>query len=233
MPEILCIIPARCGSKGIKHKNIKIFNNKPLLVWSIEQAQKSLYDMRIIVSTDSEEYATIAKQYGAEVPFLRPSNISKDLSIDFEWAQHAVNWLHTNENYTSDIILHLRPTQPLRKVKDIDTCLQVFIKNRHQYDSLRSVVPFEKSPYKMYSIQNNTLFPLFKKIKKIIEPYNQCRQTLPDTYLHNGYIDILNTSIIANGTISGDKILPFVMKKTATIDIDTYEDWNRATNLVL
>ena len=228
MVNILCIIPARSGSKGIKHKNIKLFNGKPLLAWSIIQAQQSSYDMRIIVSTDSEEYAAIAKQYGAEVPFLRPTNISQDFSTDFECIEHAVTWLYVNEKYTSDIMLQLRPTQPLRKIKDINACLKLFIKNRSTYDSLRTVVPFTKSPYKMYSVKNNVLVPLFKKINNINEPYNQCRQTLPETYLHNGYIDILNTNIIKKGTISGDNILPFIMKQTDTIDIDSISDWNCA-----
>jgi len=232
MVNILCIIPARSGSKGIKDKNIKIFNSKPLLAWSIIQAQQSLYDMKIIVSTDSEEYATIARQYGAEVPFLRPINISQDSSTDFECIEHTVNWLYTNEKYTSDIILQLRPTQPLRKIKDINACLELFIKNRSTYDSLRTAVPCTKSPYKMYSVQNNILLPLFKRINNINEPYNQCRQILPETYLHNGYIDIFNTDIIKKGTISGDKILPFIMKQTDTIDIDSISDWNNALSYI-
>ena len=85
---ILCIIPARSGSKGIKDKNIKLFNGKPLLAWSILQAKQCSHDMRIIVSTDSHEYSRIAEQYGAEVPFLRPKHLSQDLSTDFECIEH-------------------------------------------------------------------------------------------------------------------------------------------------
>ena len=86
--KILCIIPARSGSKGIPHKNIKNLCGKPLLSWSIEQAQKSKHYMRIIVTTDSEEYAEIARKYGAETPFIRPKEISQDLSTDLEFIQH-------------------------------------------------------------------------------------------------------------------------------------------------
>ena len=228
MIKILCIIPARSGSKGIFNKNIKIFNGLPLLVWSIKQALECKYKMKIIVSTDSNQYANIAKKYGAEVPFLRPNEISQDLSTDYECIQHAIEWLKEHENYTSDIILQLRPTQPCRKIKDINDCLDLFIKNRDIYDSLRTVVPFEKSPYKMYSIKNNILIPLFKEINNIKEPYNECRQHLPKTYLHNGYIDILNSSIVKTGTISGNNIYPYVMNKEDTIDIDTITDWNKA-----
>ena len=228
--KILCIIPARSGSKGIIDKNIKLFNNKPLLAWSIIQAQKSKHKMRIIVSTDSLEYKKISEKYNAEVPFLRPKEISQDESTDYEFILHTINWLQKNENYIPDIILQLRPTQPCRKVADIDKCLDLFIDNINDYDSLRTVIPFEKSPFKMYRISNDNkkLTPLFKIIENIKEPYNKCRQYLPDTYLHNGYIDIIKTSIIKQGTISGNNIYPYVMNKTDIIDIDSIEDWEKA-----
>ena len=222
--KILCIIPARSGSKGIKNKNIMDFNGKPLLAWSIEQAQKCKYEMKIIVSTDSQEYADISTKYGAEVPFLRPLEISDDLSTDFEFIKHCVDFLKQNENYISDIILQLRPTSPTRNIEDINNALDLFIKNRNKYDSLRSVIPFEKSPFKMYTSKNDKLIPLFNEINIIKEPYNQPRQILPQCYLHNGYIDILNTTLLNKNTISGKNILPFIMKETNNIDIDYVKD---------
>ena len=230
--KIMCIIPARSGSKGIPHKNIKMFKGLPLLAWSIKQARESKYadNIRIIVSTDSLEYQKIAINSGAECPFLRPSEISKDLSTDYECISHCINWLNTNENYTPDIILQLRPTQPCRKVDDIDKCLDIFIEKYNEYDSLRTVVEFEKSPYKMYSVDDNSnyLRPLFNEVNKIKEPFNQCRQVLPTAYLHNGYIDIIKTDILNTGTISGTKIYPYIMDKKDTIDIDTMNDWHKA-----
>jgi CMP-N,N'-diacetyllegionaminic acid synthase len=239
--NILCIIPVRSGSKGIPDKNIKILNGKPLLVWSIEQAQHSKYfkQMKIVVSTDSVKYQKISIKNGAEAPFLRPDNISQDLSTDYECINHCVNWLNNNEKYYPNIILQLRATQPSRKVKDIDECLDIFINNFEKYDSLRSVVEFKKSPYKMYTIDdvNNKLKPLFQEIqiknKNIIEPFNQCRQLLPKSYLHNGYIDVFKTSILKNGCISGDNIYPYVMDRNDTIDIDNYEDWIKAEEVFL
>ena len=130
-----------------------------------------------------------------------------------------------NENYIPDIVLQLRPTQPLRKIETIDKCIDIFIENRNNYDSLRTVIEFEKSPYKMYNIVDNQLLPLFNEINNIKEPYNQCGQILPKTYLHNGYIDIFNADIINNNTISGLNIYPYVMNKNDVIDIDTYDDW--------
>lgn len=228
--KILCIIPARSGSKGITDKNIKNFKGKPLMAWSIEQAKQTNFynQMRIIVSTDSKQYAEIAKKWGAEVPFLRPKEISGDFSTDYECIKQAVEWLKKNENYNPDIILQLRPTQPCRNVDDINKCLELFLENRDKYDSLRTVVKFDKSPYKMYNINDkNELEPLYKEINQIKEPYNQCRQILPKTYLHNGYIDILNTEIIEKGTISGTRIYPYIMNKKDTIDIDTMDDWKK------
>jgi CMP-N-acetylneuraminic acid synthetase len=228
MIRILCIIPARSGSKGLPHKNIKDYRGKPLLVWSIEQAQLCRYDMKIVVSTDSKEYADIAMKYGAEAPFLRPSEISGDLSTDYECMKHSVEWLKQNQQYYPDIVLQLRPTSPLRNVEDINNAIGLFLENRENYDSLRSVIEFEKSPYKMYNVKENTLMPLFKKVNDIDEPYNQCRQILPKCYLHNGYIDIFNTSILERETISGEKIYPYVMNKEEDLDIDTNDDLEKA-----
>ena len=128
--KILCIIPARSGSKGIPHKNIKDYNGKPLLGWSIVQAKESKYvsRMRIIVSTDSMEYKQVALEYGAEVPFLRPSEIAQDLSPDSHTIKHALDWLSDNESYVPDVVLHLRPTQPMRKTQDIDNCFRYIFK---------------------------------------------------------------------------------------------------------
>ena len=240
--KILCIIPARSGSKGVPNKNIKIFRGQPLLSWSIQQslALKKKFNMRTIVSTDSQDYASIAKEYGADVPFLRPESISGDYATDLECFQHCLEWLEHNEHYIPDIILHLRPTQPLREVSLIETCLNLFIRNRESYDSLRTVIPIEKSPFKMYMIEdkmqdkNNIsekinkpkyLIPIMQNYKNMNEPYNQARQLLPQCYLHNGYIDIINLDTIKKNSLSGKNIYPYVMNYEDNIDIDTLEDW--------
>jgi CMP-N,N'-diacetyllegionaminic acid synthase len=228
MVKILVLIPARCGSKGIPNKNIKDFCGKPLLAWSIDQAKNSKYfdNMKIVLSTDSIEYASIGETYGAEVPFLRPKKLSQDKSIDIEFIKHAVNYLSEWEDYNSDIILQLRPTQPCRNVQDIDECLDLFLKNKDNYDSLRTFIESPKSPYKIYKINDNNVVPILKL--EGLESINMCRQDLPKCYLHNGYIDILNTSILKNNTISGDKILPYIMEKEDIIDIDNSADWEKA-----
>jgi len=229
--KILCLIPARSGSKGIPHKNIKDFKGKPLLAWSIEQAKKTEYykrgEMRVVVSTDSEEYKEIAKKWGAEVPFLRPTAISSDKSTDFEFIKHAFTWFYQNENYKPEYILHLRPTQPCRKESLIDDCLNQFIGS--EFDSLRTVIPTEKTPYKMYIKKDDELLPLFDNVNGICEPYNISRQYLPKTYLHNGYVDIIKSDLLKTGRLSG-KILAYEMRECDNIDIDTEEDWEKAIN---
>jgi len=115
--EILAIIPGRGGSKGVPGKNIKMLLGKPLIAWTIEEAKKSKYLTRIIVSTDSQEIADIAKQYGAEVPFLRLVEISGDLATDVEFLLHALDFLKEKENYEPEIILRLPPTSPLRTAR--------------------------------------------------------------------------------------------------------------------
>lgn len=225
--EILCLIPARSGSKGIKNKNIKKLNGKPLIAYTIEQAINTKYKMKIIVSTDSQEYADISKKYGAEVPFLRPKEISGDLSTDIEFIKHSVDWLKHNQDYIPDIILQLRVTSPLRKVDDINKSLELFINNFEKYDSLRSVYELDKTPYKMYHIEKNNLIPIIKNYNNLNESFNCGRQNFPKTYIHNGYIDILKTSILNNNLISGNNILPYVMSKNDNIDLDNIDDWEK------
>jgi CMP-N,N'-diacetyllegionaminic acid synthase len=188
--RILCLIPARSGSKGLPHKNIRLFRGKPMLAWSIDHANRSKHSeqIRVIVSTDSEEYARIAVEHGAEAPFLRPAEIAGDLSTDYECLRHAVDWLRENEGYCPDVILHLRPTQPCRTVEHVDGALDMFLSERGRYDSLRSVIPVSKSPYKMYKLSDDqsSLDPLLTESIRGAECFNQCRQVLPQCYLHNG-----------------------------------------------
>ena len=138
--KIVAIIPARSGSKSVKDKNIRVMNGKPMIAYSIEQALASKYIDRVIVSTDSEEYKKIAEEYGAEVPFLRPAEISGDFSLDIDVFKHAVKWLAENESYHADICVQLRPTHPVREVKDIDAMIELLI-NDNEADSVRSLFP--------------------------------------------------------------------------------------------
>lgn len=229
---ILALIPARGGSKGVKMKNIKKFREKELIYWSILLAKESKFVNRIIVSTDNEDIKKVALKYGADVPFLRPSKISGDLSNDYQFIKHCLDFLKETNQKIPDIIIQLRPTYPTRSLKILDDTIDIFINNYKNYDSLRTVYKLDKSPYKMYRIQNNELTPLFKEVDGIKEPYNECRQILPETYIHNGYIDIIKSDIVyKKNSITGDRIYPYVMNKNEYHDIDTIEDWKKAEYL--
>lgn len=222
---IVALIPARSGSKGIKDKNIKLYNGIPLLVHSINIAKKSKYINDIYVSTDSETYQNIAIQYGASVTSLRPFNISDDLSPDID----TFKFFLKDINKVPEIIVQLRPTYPNRNIELLDSCIEKFIEIYEEYDSLRTVIHLKKTPYKMYYIKDNILIPYFTKYNNLIEPFNQARQYFPETYLHNGCIDIIKTSVIIDkNLLSGEKIYPFIMNENEDNDIDDINDFNNS-----
>ncbi len=198
------------------------------MAWSIEQALQSKYKMRVIVSTDDPHYAEIAKMHGAEVPFLRPKEISQDLSIDYEFIVHALDWLEENEKYVPDFIVHLRPTYPTRTVEQVNDCIDTFLQYRDRYDSLRTVIPVQTTPFRMYRIVANVLKPICETLDGRLEPYNICRQELPQCYFHNCCIDIYNTSNMKMGITTGKQIYPYIMSADSVHDIDTPDDFKAA-----
>ena len=224
--KMWAIIPARGGSKGIPRKNVKIFKGKPLIVHTIEQALASDYVMRVIVTTDDNEIASVARSAGAEVPFMRPESISQDMSTDLEFMQHATQWFKDNEGQCPQAWLHLRPTYPLRKVKDIDSACKLW--QEDEYDSLRSVVPTEHSVFKSYTVVDGKLNPIFTDLGNIREPFNMPRQMLPQSYQHNGCIDIVSVKTIEAGSMSGKNIRSFVMDASETYDLDTEQQFHAA-----
>ena len=214
--EILSIIPARSGSKGLPNKNILPLLGHPLIAYSIKASLESDMITRTIVSTDSINIADIAMEYGAEIPFLRPAKIAQDLSTDFEVFDHALDWLNINQGYQPDFVVQLRPTSPIRKVKIIDSCIQKFITSKA--DSLRVITPSPVTPYKMWSIEDdNNMRPLLS-IKGVKEPYNQPRQLLPETYWQVGFIDVIRlATIVEKKSMSGDLILPYIIEHNIAI----------------
>ena len=147
--NVLAVIPARSGSKSVKDKNIRMVNGKPMLAYSIEHAKNSKHINRIIVSTDSEEYADIAKEYGAEIPFLRPAEYATDTALDYDVFLHCLTYLKEQEGYEADIVVQLRPTYPIRNIQDIDAMIEMLLDNK-EADSVRSVAPAKEIPNKMW-----------------------------------------------------------------------------------
>jgi len=151
--EILAIIPARSGSKSIKDKNIRIVGGKPMLVHSVEHARASKLVTRVILSTDSPEYAEIGRKAGAEVPFIRPACYAADDSLDIDVFEHALAWLKENEGYEPDVVVHLRPTFPTRNPEDIDKMVELLL-DHPECDCVRSVAESKETPFKMWVIDN-------------------------------------------------------------------------------
>jgi len=217
MNKIIAIIPARSGSKGVKDKNIIQLNDKPLIAYSIMAALRSNLISRVIVSTDSVAYSDIAKEWGAEVPFIRPRNISLDASTDLEFLTHAINWLQRNDNYIPEYIVHLRPTTPLRLVSNIDEAINQMI-NNNQYTALRSAHLMSESSYKSFEIKEKKLIGVCSDSFDV-EKLNMNRQNFPKTYDANGYVDVLRTSTILNkGVVHGDKVMAYITERTYEID---------------
>ena len=221
--SMIAIIPARSGSKGVPGKNIKLLGGIPLFAFSIIAAKMMPSVDRVIVSTDSEEYAQIAKDYGAEVPFLRPNEISGDKSTDFDLFLHALNWFKENENLIPEYILHLRPTTPLRNPQIMEEAVKLFLENKNLASSLRSGHPAPESPYKWFLKDENNYF---KGLRDDLTPekVNLPRQSFPSVYIPDGYIDILKSSVILDsGTLHGDKMLVF--ESPFCVEVDTKDDF--------
>lgn len=224
--NIVALIPARSGSKNIKHKNIRLMNGKPMIAYSIEQALNSKYVTRVIVSTDSEDYRDISIKYGAEVPFLRPDSISGDRALDIDTFLHAANWLKLNENYDVDIFVHLRPTHPIRDSKDIDNMIEKLLSDA-KADSIRSVSPAEETPYKMWFMGEQDILSPVLTCPTIPEAYNSPRQYLPRVFTQNACIDVIRAETITKKmSMTGDKILGYMMDYD--FDIDSEEDFLKA-----
>ena len=149
--EILALIPARSGSKSIKDKNIRMIAGKPMLVYSVEHALSSKLVTRVILSTDSEEYARIGREAGAETPFLRPAEFAADDSLDIDVFEHALEWLKEHEGYEPDIVVHLRPTFPTRDPADIDKMVELLL-DHPEADCVRSLAEAKDTPFKMWFV---------------------------------------------------------------------------------
>lgn len=221
--NILAIVPARSGSKSVVNKNIRLINNKPMMAYSIEHALNSKLINRVIVSTDSEEYAEIARQYGAEVPFIRPAEYATDTALDIDVFRHALSFLKKTEGYEADIVVQLRPTYPYRDPADIDAMIQLMIDDP-QTDAVRSVMLNEVVPHKMwYMADDNQITPILTDIP---EAYNMPRQQLPKTYYQNGNVDVLRpANIFEMNSMTGKKIKGYEMKEM--YDVDTEADFAR------
>lgn len=228
--EVIAIIPARGGSKGIKRKNLIQFNGKPLVVHSIGHALEAALVNRVIVSTDDEEIRVVSLSYGAEVPFLRPAELAGDQVLDLPVFEHALRFLKEHEGYRPDLVVHLRPTTPHRKAAWIDDAVRLLAGNPAA-DSVRSVSVPDKHPYRMFYINGDGyLVPIMKHEHSL--PYLLRRQDLPPVYYYNCVIDVTRPeTIFGMRSMTGDRISPYIMDPDQVIDIDTMRDLQIAESL--
>ena len=216
--KFIAIIPARSGSKSIKDKNLTNLGNKPLLAWSIQSCFKTKLISKVFVSTDSAKYANIAKRYGPVEIILRPKKICGDKSTDYEMIKHAIESI----NYDYSYIAHIRPTTPLRNIRDLNKAMKMFINSK--FSSLRSVHEMPETSYKTFEVRKGVLKPL-KNLNFTMEELNGPRQNFKKTYVPNGVIDIYKKSlIIKKKQLFGSKVKAY--ETVYTHEIDNKDDLN-------
>ena len=229
--RIIAMIPARSGSKRVPDKNIRQLGGHPLIAYSIQAALRSNVFDAVIVSTDSDKYAHIAKHYGAEVPFLRPTELSGEISPDIEWVEYTLKNLR-DQNRSYECFSILRPTSPFRKPQTISRAWYEFISD-YYIDSLRAVEKCSQHPGKMWVVRANRMCPLMP-LGPPEQPWHSSQyQSLPEVYVQNASLEIAWSRVVFDGrTIAGNVIRPFFTRDYEGFDINTDYDWNLAESLI-
>jgi YrbI family 3-deoxy-D-manno-octulosonate 8-phosphate phosphatase len=234
MTETLALIPARGGSKGIPRKNIRSFAGYPLIAWSIAAARQAETVTRVIVSTDDPEIAAVAREYGAETPFMRPAELAQDTTTDLPVFEHALKWLEEFEAYKPEVVIQLRPTSPVRPRGMVDEAVRILLAHE-EAECVRGVVLAGQNPHKMWRLPHGESGPMknLLDVEGLAEPYNAPRQILPPVYWQTGHIDAIRAATIAGkGSLTGDLVYPLLIDPRYTVDIDTLADWAKYEALV-
>jgi N-acylneuraminate cytidylyltransferase len=224
--RVLAIVPAHGGSRVIPRKNTRVFSGHPLVAWSIAAGLQSRYVQRVIVSTDDRQIAEASLAYGAEVPFVRPAELSQDDTSEVPVFEHALEWLERNEDYRPDVVVQLRPTSPMRPPGLVDEAIGCLLADDCG-DSVRTVTPAYQSPYRMWSLSSGAMRPIMSS--SLHEPYNATRQSLPESYWQTGHVDVVwNRTIQRKRSLSGDRILPVIVDPRYAFDIEDPIHWRLA-----
>ncbi|MDO8619783.1 MAG: acylneuraminate cytidylyltransferase family protein [bacterium] len=231
--NIYAIIPARGGSKGLPGKNTRLLNGKPLIAWTIESAKAVPEISRVIVNTDDEEIAKVARAYGAEV-FMRPPELAKDETLDVPVFEHHLNALK-EKGELPDMVVDLRATAPLRGSARIKEGFALLLKlGREKADSVRAVSKASKHPYKMWKQTGDFLTPFLSEGQTgMKEPYNAPRQSLPPIFQNNGCMNAFwSETVLEKQSMTGERIVGFVMSDDESVNIDTEFDFIVAEELM-
>ncbi len=216
--KVVGIIPARGGSKGVPKKNIREIGGFPMIAYSIVAAQLVKNMDRCIISTDSKEIADVARQYGGDVPFMRPSEFATDSSTDIEYIKHAIDWYDENEGYVPEYWVLLRPTTPLREPEVIEDAINKMV-STPDATSLISIHEFAETPGKMFGMQDGLLHGLCPMDPRP-EYFTLPRQEFAPAYFGNGYVDIIKSStVLDKSSCFGSRMLGFEAPDTGEIDI--------------
>lgn len=228
----VAFIPARSGSKRIPHKNIKELNGHPLIAYAIHSARASGVFDEVIVSTDSELYASIAERYGARVPALRPAELADAGSPDIEWVLHMLDVLRA-EGKEYDIFSIVRPTSPFRSASTIRRAWEQFTSDEDAH-SLRAVEKCSQHPAKMWRVEGSRMAPVLQN-PNLHEPpwHSQQYPSLPEVYVQNASLEIARTEVPLSGLgIAGSVIMPFVTEGHEGFDLNFEYDWLVAEHLL-
>lgn len=231
MKNVLVIIQARGGSKGIPGKNIKELCGKPLIAWTIEAAKLAKTVTRVIVSTDDSQIAEVAKKFGAEVPFLRPAELAGDGAKSIGLLEHALNWLKEKENYKADVVVQLKPTNPLRTAETIDQAVLTY-QTDPSVDAVITVVKAQIHPLKTwrFDAKHEFLAPFVpEEVFGIKEAAKAPRQKLPEAYGNNSCVHVINpATILEKHSSIGTKIKGLALSREESINIDEPIDFEIA-----
>ena len=230
-PSIVALIPARAGSKRIPDKNIRPLAGHPLIAYTISAALQSKIFSAVIVSTDSQLYAEIAKYYGAKVPYLRPAELAGDLSPDIEWLEYTLKRLQ-QDGREYDCFSILRPTSPFRLAETIQRAWRAF-QEEEGVDSLRAVEKCRQHPGKMWVVRGKRMMPLLPLAPPEQPWYSSQYQSLPEVYVQNASLEIAWSRVVfEKRTIAGNVLMPFFTKGYEGFDLNSDYDWNIAEQLV-
>ena len=229
--RIVGLIPARAGSKRVPNKNVLRLQGHPLIAYTITAALDSGVFEKVIVSTDSDQYAQIAIHYGAEVPFLRPESLAQDSSADIGWVAHALESLAL-VGQKFEMFSILRPTSPFRNAATIRRAYETF-SSRNDIDSIRAVELCSQHPGKMWRIRGNHLIPLLSVQPDGLDWFSSPTQALPEVWVQNASLEIaFSRCVFESDSISGNRIAPFKTVFPEGIDINSEFDLARAKMVV-
>ncbi len=228
MPSAVALIPARSGSERVRDKNVRPLAGHPLLAYAIAAARQAAVFDRVVCSTDSGKIAEVAQRYGAETPFLRPTELATSTSPDIEWITHALAQL--GEHF--DLFAIVRATNPFRGGDVLRRGLEQLLATP-EADSIRAVELVKQHPGKMWVVEGKTMRPLLDQSHLDVAWHAGQYQALPPIYVQNSALEIAWTRVVSQtGTREGKVVAPYLTEGHQGFNIDDEDDWERARRLL-